>query len=86
MDLIDAEVTTEATEKNFFTLLDSTQKTEVNIAKGTQRGLKKLSRSQTRLGRNQIILDTGAKVTILRDRDLFGRICESEQPIFGQWD
>lgn len=81
MDLIDAEVTTEATEKNFFTLLDSTQKTEVNIAKGTQRGLKKLSRSQTRLGRNQIILDTGAKVTILRDRDLFGRICESEQPI-----
>ena len=81
MDCVGAEATTEETTKLFFSLLDTTANIEINLAKGTRNGLKKLSRNNTRLNTSQVILDTGAKVTILKDKHLFSTIHESNQPI-----
>jgi len=80
-DSVEAEITTEETTKLFFSMLDTTASVEINVAKGTRNGLKKLTRNGTRLNTSQVILDTGAKITILKDRRLFGKIYESDQPI-----
>ena len=81
-DLKDLEVeeTTEETQKQFNKLLD-TAATTIYVTRNTRHGLRRLSRDSSWHNTKNVILDTGAKVTILRDSELFGRIYSSDRPI-----
>jgi hypothetical protein len=61
--------------------LQQLERTKIMIGKSTTRGLEKLRNIGQRVGKGAIILDTGSKISIFKDRDLFGRIVESSKPI-----
>ena len=61
--------------------LNGLETTKIMIGKSVTKGLKKLRSGGQRVGKGAIILDTGSKITLFKDRDLFGRIVETDKPI-----
>jgi len=53
----------------------------VRISKTTTKGLRKLHTNGQRISHGDIILDTGSKISIFKDKSLFGRIMDTKRPI-----
>jgi hypothetical protein len=51
------------------------------VGKTITKGLAKLQNGGQRVGHGDIILDTGSKVSIFKDKHLFGRITDTNKPI-----
>ena len=68
-------------QNQFCRMLDEVPAVNVRLARSTSRGLARLQKNKKQLKNLSIILDTGSKVTIFRDRQLFGSIKDSRRPI-----
>ena len=65
----------------FIKLLEELPAVNVKVATSTSKGLTRIRKNKKQLKNLSIILDTGSKVTIFKDRDIFGPIRESNRPI-----
>jgi len=54
----------------------------MKIGKTITRGLTNLRNGGSRVGHGDIILDTGSKVSIFKDKSLFGRIMEIKKRLY----
>lgn len=68
-------------EDEWIKYLNGINSVRTAVGKSTSKGLSKLQKNGCRIGKGAIILDTGSKVSIFSDRELFGRIVESDRPI-----
>ena len=53
----------------------------ITVGKTITKGLAKLRNGGSRVSHGDIILDTGSKVSIFKDKSLFGRIMDTKKPI-----
>jgi hypothetical protein len=68
-------------EEEWIKQLNGINKVKTMVGKAITKGLNKLRRNGQRIGSGAIILDTGSKVSIFSNKDLFGRIMDSDRPI-----
>ena len=68
-------------EDEWIKYLNGINSVRTAVGRSTSKGLSKLQKNGCRIGKGAIILDTGSKVSIFSDRELFGRIVESDRPI-----
>ena len=80
MDLISEGPSVEQ-QSQFCRMLEELPAVSVKVATSTSRGLARMRKNKKQFKNLSVILDTGSKVTIFKDKEIFGPIRESNRPI-----
>ena len=68
-------------QSQFCRMLEDLPAVSVKVTTSTSRGLAKMRKHKKQFKNLSVILDTGSKVTIFKDKEIFGPIRESNRPI-----